>query len=384
MEKPTNSGEGGTAVHRLFPRGIIALLIIALTLSGCAQTAPQKAVPVTEPAPTETLPPETTTPVETTQETLPPETQPQKVTIDEVPLYYQSDYPYIKFGYGTMATSGCSVTCLAMIATYLLDQEYTPPQMAYHFGGYDLNHVERLDLSLELMQLPYTFTYNVRDLLTALKEGKVGIAMMNEQSFFTDEQHFIVLAGMTEDGKIIINDPYKPNYIRATTHLQDAYDNGFEEYHLVQGFTGAWIFDKADITEDTFRFDASMPEQMQSRYVGYTLSEEDTDTLIRFLMVEAGDKNAETQQAVAEVVLNRMYSPDYPYTVQKAIGQSELHRAASAMSRIPDPDPDLRAVVEAAVYGPYILPEDIFFYSAWTEGQDLWGQLEGIKFYKTR
>jgi hypothetical protein len=283
-----------------------------------------------------------------------------------------------------MATSGCSVTCLAMIATYLLDQEYTPPQMAYHFGGYDLNHVERLDLSLELMQLPYTFTYNVRDLLTALEEGKVGIAMMNEQSFFTDEQHFIVLAGINEAGKIIVNDPYRPNYERASVHLKDAYDNGFEEYHLVQGFTGAWIFDKAAMGDDPFLFDASMPEQLQSRYVGYTLSEEDADTLVRFVMVEAGDASPEAQQAVAEVVLNRMYSFDYPFTVQKVIGKSELHRATSAMAKIRELDPDTRSAVEAAVYGPYVLPVDICFYSPWTEGQDLWGELDEIKFYKTR
>ena len=152
----------------------------------------------------------------------------------------------------------------------------------------------------------------------------------------------------------------------------------------MQGFTGAWIFDKAAMGEDPFCFDASMPEQLQSRYVGYTLLEEDADTLVRFVMVEAGDASPEAQQAVAEVVLNRMYSPDYPFTVQKVIGKSELHRATSAMKQIRELDPEVRAAVEAAVYGPYVLPEDICFYSRWTEGQDLWGDLDGIKFYKTR
>lgn len=372
-------------MRRLLRRGIPVLLIIALLLSGCGQS-PKKE----EPTAPQTLPVETTaaveTTVETTIETTPPETQPEKTVIDAVPRYYQSDYPYIKFGYGTMATSGCSVTCLAMVATYLTDQVYTPEQMAYHFGKdkYEMNHVQRLDMGIAQMQLPYERVQNVRDVLDALKEGKVAIAMMNETSFFTDEQHFIVLAGINEDGKIIVNDPYRPNYERATVHLKDAYDNGFEEFHLVQGFTGAWIFDKAAMGEDPFCFDASMPEQLQSRYVGYTLLEEDADTLVRFVMVEAGDASPEAQQAVAEVVLNRMYSPDYPFTVQKVIGKSELHRATSSMKQIRELDPEVRAAVEAAVYGPYVLPEDICFYSRWTEGQDLWGDLDGIKFYKTR
>ena len=71
-----------------------------------------------------------------------PETIPEEIASEEkteysfVPSYFQTDYPYIKFGNGTIATSGCSITCLAMIATYLTDQEYTPVQMAYHFGRY--------------------------------------------------------------------------------------------------------------------------------------------------------------------------------------------------------------------------------------------------------
>ena len=363
---------------RLFRRCVIALLTIALTLSGCAQITRE------EPASQETLPAETTVPVENLAETLPPETEPEKITIDAVPLYYQSDYPYIKFGYGTMATSGCSVTCLAMIATYLTDQVYTPDQLAFHFNDKEMNHVQRLDFGIAQMQLPYERVQSSRDVIAALQEGKVAIAMMNEASFFTDEQHFIVLAGINEDGKIIINDPYRPNYVRASVHLKDAYDNGFQEYHVIQGFTGAWIFDKAAMGSDPFLFDASLPEQMQSRYVGYTLSEEDADTLVRFVTVEAGNESAEVQQAVAEVVLNRMYSPDYPYTIQKVINRSELHRAAKSMPYVTDPSPETRAAVEAAVYGPYVLPEDIFFYSAWTEGQDLWGQLGDIRFYKTR
>lgn len=371
---------------RSFRRCVTILLTIAVFLSGCARTAPEAS------APRETLPAETAavteppaqTVTETVAETLPPETEPEKAVIDAVPLYYQSDYPYIKFGYGTMATSGCSVTCLAMVATYLTDQVYTPEQMAYHFNETEMNHVQRMDYSLEKMQLPHEVTYNSREVLEALKEGKVAIAMMNEASFFTDEQHFIVLAGINEDGKIIINDPYRPNYERASVHLKDAYDHGFQEYHVIQGFTGAWVFDKADMAEVSFLFDASLPEQLQSRYLGYTLSEEDADTLVRFVMAEAGKETPQVQQAVAEVVLNRMYSDDYPYTIQKVINRSELHRAAKTMSQIPNPDPEIRTLVEAAVYGPYILPEDICFYSRWTEGQELWGELDGMKFYQSR
>ena len=89
------------------------------------------------------------------------------------------------------------------------------------------------------------------------------------------------------------------------------------------------------------------------------------------------------QQAVAEVVLNRMFSRNYPDTIYKVIYYSELQRAAKEMAYAHEQTPEVRDAVQAAVYGPYVLPEDVFFYSVWTKGQDLWGELDDIKFYKT-
>ena len=91
---------------------------------------PEETVPTEETAapettqPTEeTLPPETE-PEETVAETEPEETEPEETepdlkTYDTVPLYFQNDYPDTMFGAGTVETSGCSITCLAMVATYL-------------------------------------------------------------------------------------------------------------------------------------------------------------------------------------------------------------------------------------------------------------------------
>ena len=358
------------------------LLILSLLLgTGCAQkTDSPEETPETLPTVTEqTLPTETAEPT-----TVPVETQPEKTTIDTVPLYYQTDYPFLEFGYGTMATSGCSMACLAMIATYMTDNVYMPDQMAVYFEEHGKNHVERLDYGIAQMQLPYQRSHNVREVLAGLREGKVAIAMMDAASDFTDEQHFIVLAGINEAGKIVIHDPYEPNYTRATVHLKDAYDNGFEDYHVIKGFSGAWIFDKKDMPEEPFLFDAPMPEQRETRYTGYTLPEEEFLMLAQFVSVEAKGESQETKQAVAEVVLNRMISPDYPYPMRKVISQTEMHRALKAMAYVKEPDSETCAAVEAAMYGPYILPENVCFYSAWEEGEDLWGQLGSYRFYAAR
>ena len=368
-----------------------ALLTLAVTVgAGMVLSALEpEALPVAEPTVPETtvmtLPPETeaTLPPET-EATLPPETEPVPVTYDTVPLYYQTDYPHVKFGNGTIATSGCSVTCLAMVATYLTDREYTPVEMAYHFGSYGKTHVDRLNYGISQMQLPYQRSHNIQEVMQAMDEGKVAIVMMDEESYFTMEQHFIVLAGRNEAGKVVVNDPLETNLINATVHLRDCYENGFEYHHLSKGFTGAWIFDKKDMPEEPFLYDASLPEQRENRYKGYTLTEEDIYTLACFVQVEAGNEPAEARQAVAEVVLNRIMSPNYPSTLRKAIMDTELFRAENSMKYVKEPDLECYMAVDAAMYGPYILPEDICFYSAWAKGQDPWGQLGSFTFYKDR
>lgn len=347
-------------------------------------SAPEEAVAATE-VREETLPAET--------ETLPLESVPEETEVflaaensgyEAIPRYYQTDYPYIKFGNGTMATSGCSVTCLAMMATYLTEVEYTPPQMAYHFGSYGKTNIERLDHGIARMGLPYTRTENIQEVLQALRSGKVAIVMMDDESFFTTEQHFIVLAGMTEDGKFIVNDPMETNYRDGDLHIKDGYDNGFADFYLTQGFSGGWIFDKAAMPEDYVPFDASMPEQQENRYQGYTLTGDDIYTLACFVWAEAREEPPEVKQAVAEVVLNRLMSEKYPSTVRAVIHKTEFYRAVDAMSRIDEPGLEQYIAVDTAMYGPYILPEDICFYSQWEKGEEEWGKLGSYTFYRTR
>ena len=372
-------------------RFLLGVWIVTATLTLLVGTAlllsdgPKKELPVeTLPEVTEQTIPETTQPeTEPMEETTHP-VEEENTTIDTVPLYYQTDYPYIPFGNDTIATSGCSVTCLAMVASYLTDQEYTPPQMAYHFGNYGKTHIDRLNYGIDQMQLPFYQAENVQDMLQAVRSGKIAIVMMAENSVFTTQQHFIVVAGMSEDGKFIVNDPLETNYISANEEIRDCYDNGFDYYYLTYGYNGSWIFDKEDMKDISFRYDASMPEQKENRYEGYMLNEEDIYTLACFVCAEARDEAPEVQQAVAEVVLNRVVSPDYPNTVRKVISQTEFYRAVDAMKHIEEPEIECYLAVDAAMFGPYILPEEICFYSAWEKGKEPWGQLGSFTFTKYR
>ena len=88
-------------------------------------------------------------------ETVPPEpAEEDGVPCQEFPLYSQLDYPNKRFGSGTVATSGCGITSLAMVASYLTGHAYYPDELAGYFGGYGENNVQRFEYGAKELRLP--------------------------------------------------------------------------------------------------------------------------------------------------------------------------------------------------------------------------------------
>ena len=342
------------------------IFLLVTGLCACASQAPVPQPTAAETTvPTETLPPETQAPTIA-------ETEPERRTYDTVPLFYQTDYPYIKFGDGTIATSGCSMTCLSMVATYMTDHEYTPDQLVYHFGKYGKTNVERLEYAAQQLGLPYEKNFDWRETQKALEEGKVAIVMENDRSPFTTGQHFIVLSGLTDDGLVIVKDPFEPNY--SSELLMDGFLGGFHEYTITSGYSGSWVFDKSEMPENPELYDARKPQQPETRYVGYELPEEDIYTLACLAWVQARNQPEEVQQAVLEVILNRLVSDEYPNTVDKVLWWSETFGSVYYLQNA-KPGPAQYRAVTAAMYGPYVLPRDVLYYAPWQIGGEVWGQV---------
>lgn len=356
----------------------LTILIIVMGLI-CLAGILNRAMPVAE----TTAPVETTGVTEPAAPALPVEvTEPEEVGYAAVPRYLQTDYPFAKYGNGTIGTSGCSITCLAMVATYLTDQEYLPDELAYHFGSYGKNNIERLEYGSRQMQLPYEKNFDWQVTKQALKDGKIAIVMENERSPFTTSQHFIVLTGITEKGKILVNDPYGPNYENA--YLAKGFQEGFPESDIVSGLCGAWVFDKAAMPEEPFLYDAEKPQQQENRYTGYELTEEDIYTLACFAWAEAREEPFEVQQAVLEVVLNRLMSDKFPNTVRGILFRDDLYHSASRMKYVEEPELTQYMAVTAAMYGPYVLPEDVVYFSTWSAEGKVWGEIGDYTFFYSR
>ena len=157
-----------------------------------------------------------------------------------VPVYNQCDYAGIPYAGGDVKSSGCSITSMAMVASYMLGREILPDELASEYNIRGLGNDQKMEAAAAGLGLEWTKAYEWKDIVSELEAGKVCIALMKEESEFTDEGHFIVLAGITEDGEILVNDPWGPNYQNI-----EGFDDGILPQWLVQkGMSGVWVFDK--------------------------------------------------------------------------------------------------------------------------------------------
>lgn len=318
---------------------------------------------------------ETTEPEEEPEEET--EEEEEKITIDTVPLYFQTDYPDIMYANGTIESSGCSVTSLAMVASYMTDHVYLPDELAHYFGGSAENNIARLEAGSDAMELAYEKVENFHKALEALREGKVVIALMNGSSIFTTSQHFIVLTGINEDGKIMVNDPYQPNY--SHWMLKKAFREGFEAGDISCGFSGAWAYDKSAMPEEPFLYKEELPDYSNPRYPEIKLSYEEIRLLASMVWVEARGESDEGQQAVAEVVLNRLAADNFPDTLKGVIYAENQFRSVPYLDEAEPAQAQFEAI-ERAIYGPHVLPEDVVFFATYKTNENVWGQIGGHYF----
>lgn len=294
-------------------------------------------------------------------------------TYNSVPLYFQNDYPDAMFGPGTVATSGCSITSLAMVATYLTGHEYLPDELASYFGGRAENNVKRMEYGIQKLKLPCRQAENWHVVMEALNDGKVVILLVDEKSIFTDSQHFLVLTGLTADGKILLNDSNFNNYERWD--LKEKLITGFLESDLWRGFNGAWVFDKDLMPENPFIYEEKKVF-VEPRYVGVTLTMDERELLARMVWVEARGECVEGQQAVAEVVLNRLVAGNFQDSIESII-MAEGQFNSSKFLDDAEPNQTQYEAVERALKGPYVLPiNTVYFSRKIPENGSVWGWIE--------
>ena len=327
------------------------------------QTQPAATQAAPEPTkPEETQPPETTVPVQT---------QPIRPEIESVPQYYMNDYPDEPYSLSNVAQSGSSMTSLAMVATYMTDYEYFPDQMAdwlAHFLGGDY---QRLEYGSDLLGLTWKRAENIHESVQAVKDGKIVIVMYNANNMFTWKEHYVVWTGVNEEGKILLMDTDKENYEK--NFLKQFYEGGFTEKDLMRAYSCGWIYDKSQMPDNPEIYTPE-PAPETSRYGDLTLTNEERNLLAKLIYMEADSEPFEGQQAVAEVVLNRLASGRFQNSIHNIIHAQDQFPSAKYLYKA-KPDYSQYKAIDQALNGPYVLPEDVVFYAKFKMNDNYWGQI---------
>ena len=194
---------------------------------------------------------------------------------------------------------------------------------------------------------------------------------MGSDSVFTTGQHFIVLTGINDAGKITVNDPNRNNY--DLWNLQKSFAEGFREGDILFGYSAAWIYDPAQVPEEPFRFEDPAPAE-GPRYPDMVLSDEDTVLLAKLIWAEAQGEPFEGQQAIAEVVLNRIAADNFPGNVHDVLYAPDQFKAVTQLYAAKPTHVQYEAI-RRAMYGPHVVPEDVVFFSTGAVSDNVWGTI---------
>lgn len=196
----------------------------------------------------------------------------------EFPLFNQEDYPDTPFGGGTIASSGCALTCAAMVISAYTGQTITPEYLATNFpyvqnnqttmnhmlAAFGIKSANSNALTEEAgMKSPIAkydayvdggFTefaddpvLHFDDAMKRLEEGYACAFFIkgdNPNGYMVTQGHYILATGITEDGKILINDPYGPSYNKG--HLKDGFENGFDPSVIQAVYGGGYLIESYD------------------------------------------------------------------------------------------------------------------------------------------
>lgn len=132
----------------------------------------------------------------------------------EVVYFNQLDERWANEPYGSdkIGSHGCGPTAMSIVVSSLAGETVDPPHMAQWSvdnGGYcagNGSYHKLIPDAAKAWGLSCESDLSAQDIVDALSSGKLVVVIMSK-GHFTSSGHFIVLRGVTSEGKILVADP---------------------------------------------------------------------------------------------------------------------------------------------------------------------------------
>lgn len=160
----------------------------------------------------------------------------------KIPHYLQTDYANVPYGSSNIAACGCGPTSFAMVASYLTGTTITPVDAVawcgnsyYVWGaGTSWSYFEAAAKHFGCGSVRES--YDANEVLKALSEGHPVISSQHA-GLFTRGGHFIVLRGVENGNKVLVNDPNDSeakNYINRSFDMASEVDITSDAYFIFE------------------------------------------------------------------------------------------------------------------------------------------------------
>lgn len=136
---------------------------------------------------------------------------------------------------------------------------------------------------------------------------------------------------------------------------------------------------KADVK--TVNADGGIEEtETVSRYRCITIADWELDEMASVIFLEAGNQSFEGQQAVAEVILNRVLYDGFPNSIHEVLHDGEKKgvlqfTTIKALDKARPTEEQYKAI-NKALYGKNVIPLDVVFFSQGGENANVWGKID--------
>lgn len=160
----------------------------------------------------------------------------------KIPHYLQTDYANVPYGSSNIAACGCGPTSFAMVASYLTGTTITPADAvawcgnSYYVWGAGTSWSYFEAAAKHFGCGAVRESYDANEVLKALSEGHPVISSQHA-GLFTRGGHFIVLRGVENGNKVLVNDPNDSeakNYINLSFDMASEVDITSDAYFIFE------------------------------------------------------------------------------------------------------------------------------------------------------
>lgn len=126
---------------------------------------------------------------------------------------YKGSYANQTYWGGTISSHGCGPTSMAILLSGLTDLNYTPADtarlMTERFGYENVTSTPHMQEVLDSLGIPSEINQSptADDIQSALKSGKVLMVSVGSGTIFTDNDHFIALVDINDQGQVYVLNP---------------------------------------------------------------------------------------------------------------------------------------------------------------------------------